>query len=170
MHTFGLFARPPRSGTARWVRYANGVRGRLVSGPDADPDNGVLLWIHGGAFVSGTPLPEQEMAAGYAEAARIPAFLPRYRLAPEHPFPAAADDVLAAYCCLLDQGFAPTRIRVGGMSAGCALAAGLLGDLVRDGLPMLAAALLVSPMLQLSAEATRRRPGQIYAFPSIGTK
>lgn len=75
---------------------------------------------------------------------------------PQHPFP-AADDVLAAYRCLLRQGFPAERLRVAGMSSGGGLVAGLLGDLGREGLPMPAAVLLVSPVLQLSAESAQRR-------------
>jgi acetyl esterase/lipase len=163
--TFGLFARSGDGSSARSVRYANGVRGRLVTGREADPANGVLMWVHGGGLISGSPRLEQELAAGYAAAARVPAFLPRYRFAPEHPFPAAADDVLEAYRCLLRQRFPADRIRVGGMSAGGALLAGMLGDIEREGLPMPAAALFLSPSLQLSAELARQRDAE-YPDPS----
>ena len=157
MNSAGLLARPPKGGTAREVSYGNGVRGRLVSGPGADPANGMLFWVHGGGLISGSPRLEQDVAARYAAAAKVPAFLPRYRFAPEHPFPAAADDVLEAYRCLLGQGFSADRIRVGGMSAGGALVVGLLGDIGREGLPMPGAVVLVSPVVQLSAEAARQR-------------
>jgi acetyl esterase/lipase len=155
-----LSARPPAGGTATSVRYTDGVRGRLVTPRDADPANGILMWVHGGGFVSGLPRLEQQIAAAYGETARIPTFLPRYRLAPEHPFPAAADDLLAAYRNLLGQGFPADRIRVAGMSAGGGLVTGLLGDIDRAGLPMPAAMLLVSPVLQLSAESIRRRDAE----------
>lgn len=157
LNTIALAARPPTGGTAQWVRHDNGVRARVAAAADADPANGILLWLHGGGFVSGTPKLEQQLAVRYAAAARIPVFLPRYRLAPEHPFPAAADDVLAAYESLLRQGFAADRIRVAGMSAGCALVVGLLGDITRAGGPMPAAALLISPVLQLSAQRATER-------------
>jgi monoterpene epsilon-lactone hydrolase len=156
-NTVALTARPPKGGSARWVRYDNGVAGRLVTVRDADPANGILMWVHGGGLVGGTPKIEQLLAADYAAPALMPAFLPRYRLAPENPFPAAADDVLEAYRCLLRQEFPAERIRVGGLSAGGALVAGLLGDIGREGLPMPAAVLLASPLLQLSAEASHRR-------------
>jgi monoterpene epsilon-lactone hydrolase len=107
--------------------------------------------------VAGNPRLEQEVAAAYAEAARVPAFLPRYRFPPECPFPAGADDVLDAYLCLLRQGIPATRIRIGGLSAGGALVAGLLGDIGRGGLPMPSAAVMLSPVLQLSAEAAHQR-------------
>lgn len=154
---FALRARPPRGTNATWRRYDNDVRARLVTAPNPDPANGVLMWIHGGGFISGNPRLEQLLAAGYAAAAQIPAFLPRYRLAPKYRFPAAADDVLAAYECLLRQGYPADRIRLGGLSAGGALAVGLLGDIDRAGLPMPAAVLLVSPVLQLSAESAQQR-------------
>jgi acetyl esterase/lipase len=158
---FAAIVPAPKGGSATRVRYAGGdvrdVRGRLVTGPGADPANGILLWIHGGAFISGTPRLEQLMAAGYATAARTPAFLPRYRRPPEHPFPAAADDVLAAYRALLEQGHPADRIRIGGISAGGALTLGLLGDIGRAGLPMPASALLVSPVVQLSTELAHQR-------------
>jgi epsilon-lactone hydrolase len=160
MNTAGLFVGAPKGGTASWVRYDTGVRGRLVTGPDTDPANGVLLWVHGGGFVSGSPRLEQALAAGYAETARMPAFLPRYRFPPEHSFPAGADDLLEAYRSLLRQGFPADRIRVGGLSSGGTLAAGLVGDLRRQGLPMPAAVVLLSPALALSAEPARRRDAQ----------
>src|SRR5262245_20183757 len=75
---------------ARTVRYG-GVRGRMVS--TSDTTHGVILWVHGGGFVSGTPRMDQWLAARYAAAAGLPAFVPWYPLAPEHPFPAAADEV-----------------------------------------------------------------------------
>jgi acetyl esterase/lipase len=126
----------------------------------------VLLWIHGGGFVAGTPRMDQHAAAGYGAAAGIPAFVPRYRLAPEHRFPAAADDVLAAYRGLLDDGFAASSIRLVGVSAGGALAAGLLGDLVREGLPLPGAVLLCSPVLDLTT-ATIRRTDAVTRDPFI---
>ena len=150
----------PKGGSATSVRYADGVRGRLVTGPGADPANGILLWIHGGAFVSGTPRLEQLLAAGYAAKAAIPAFLPYYRRPPEHPFPAAADDVLAAYRALLAQGYPAEKIRVGGLSAGGALTIGLIGDIARAGLPRPAAVLLASPVIQLSTELAHQRDAE----------
>lgn len=154
-------AKPPAGGTAVTVRYPNGARGRLVTGQDADPANGMLLWLHGGGMIAGSPKLEQELAALYASAARIPVFLPHYRMPPKHPFPAAADDVLAAYQALLAEGIPAERLRIAGMSAGGALATGLLGDLGRAGLPLPAAMLLVSPMIQLSAAAARERDARV---------
>lgn len=149
----GLFARLPKGVTARWARY--GVRGRLVTADNADPGRGIVLWLHGGGFISGSPKVHQGLGAEYSRACGLPVFLPRYRLAPEHPFPAAADDVLAAYRALLDAGFAADTIRVGGDSSGGALAVGLLGDLGRAGLPLPAAVVLLSPVLDLTVAHAR---------------
>jgi epsilon-lactone hydrolase len=154
--TMGIatLAGPPKGATVRDMTYGK-ARGRLVVGPGADFDNGVLFWVHGGAFVSGSPKVEQGLAARLSELSGLPAFLPYYRLAPEHPFPAAADDVLDAYLALLHEGFAADKIRVVALSAGGALVVGLLGDLVRGGLPRPARVLLMSPMLDLSVESAR---------------
>ncbi|MGH3878739.1 MAG: alpha/beta hydrolase [Actinophytocola sp.] len=116
----------------------------------------MLLWVHGGGFVAGTPRMDQHGAAGYGKQIGIPAFVPRYRRAPEHTFPAASDDVLAAYKGLLSEGFAAPDIRMAGISAGGALVAGLLGDIDREGLPMPGAVLLLSPVLDLTAATIRR--------------
>jgi monoterpene epsilon-lactone hydrolase len=153
MRVFGQAWRSPKG--ALGVRFGD-VRGRLVSTSDSDWPRGVLLWVHGGGLVSGTPRMDQHIAAGYCERIGIPAFVPRYRLAPEHPFPAAADDVLDAYRALLGEGFAASSIRLAGVSAGGALVAGLLGDLTREGLEMPGAALLISPVLDLTAATAHR--------------
>lgn len=90
----------------------------------------------------------------------MPAFLPRYRLAPEYPFPAAVDDVLAAYRGLLTVGFPAERIRLCGGSAGGYLALVLLGDIARAGLSMPASVLLQSPSVDISGTVARRRDAE----------
>lgn len=150
-------------GGTRTARYG-GVRGRQVSTPDTS--HGVLLWLHGGGFVSGTPRVDQWTAARYCAAAGLSAFVPRLRLAPEHPFPAAPDDVLAAYRGLLEAGFTAADIRLAGVSSGGALVTGLLGDIEREGLPMPGAALLLSPVLDLTT-ATAYRTDAAQADPFV---
>jgi epsilon-lactone hydrolase len=155
MDAIALTARPPKGGTVRKISYG-GVPGRLVTARGADAANGLVLWVHGGGFVYGSPRLEQGLAAIYSGRSGLPVFMPRYRLAPEHPFPAAADDVLDAYLALLREGISADTIRVCGASAGGALVAGLLGDLGRGGVPMPAAVLLLSPLLDLSAESAHK--------------
>ena len=77
-----------------------------------------VLYLHGGGYVIGSPSSHRHLAAAIARAAGVQALLLDYRLAPEHPFPAALDDALAAYQWLQTQGVAPTAIIVAGDSAG----------------------------------------------------
>jgi epsilon-lactone hydrolase len=140
------------------------VRGVWISGKGADPANGVLLYLHGGGFVFGSRRTHRHFVAALSAASGRPALLLDYRRAPEHPFPAAADDALAGYRWLLARGYAPGRITVLGDSAGGHLASGLLADLGRRRLPMPAAAVLFSPFLDLTGlelddrDAARRDP------------
>ncbi|MQA10906.1 MAG: alpha/beta hydrolase fold domain-containing protein [Pseudonocardiaceae bacterium] len=141
--------RMPR-GTETWPARYGSVRGAWVRAPGASPANGVVLHLHGGGFVFGSPRSHRALAYQISRGTGMPVFLPHYRRAPEHPFPAAPNDCLAAYQALLDRKMPPERIRVSGDSAGGHLAAGLLSDLARLELPMPASAALFSPLLDLS--------------------
>ena len=77
-----------------------------------------VLYLHGGGYVIGSPRSHRHLAAAIARAAGVQALLLDYRLAPEHPFPAALDDALAAVQWLQTQGVAANRIVVAGDSAG----------------------------------------------------
>jgi acetyl esterase/lipase len=133
------------------------VRGLWLTGRGADKVNGVVLYLHGGGFVFGSRRTHRHLAAALSVTTQRPVLLIDYRRAPEHPFPAAADDVLAAYKWLLRTGHAPETITVMGDSAGGHLTAGLLADLSRRRLPMPAAAVMFSPFLDLAcAEVTER--------------
>ncbi len=112
---------------------------------------GALLFIHGGAFVFGDLEQDHERCLHYATNADVVVVAVDYRLAPEHPYPAGLDDVRAVLHWMCehaeDLGVDPSRIAVGGASAGGALAAGLtLRNLVEGG-PALAAQLLLYPAL-----------------------
>ena len=134
-----------------------GVSGHWVAARNADEGAGALLYLHGGGFLFGGMRTHKHLVGSLSAACGLPALLLDYRRAPEHPFPAAADDVLAGYQWLLDQGFAPDKIVVLGDSAGGFLTASLLADLNRRRMPMPAAAVLFSPFLDLScAELTGR--------------
>ena len=78
----------------------------------------VLLYLHGGAYIAGSPGTHRHLAAALSEAAGARVILPDYRLAPEHPFPAALDDAVAIYGHLLTTGYEPNEIAVAGDSAG----------------------------------------------------
>ncbi len=110
----------------------------------------VLLYLHGGAYLLGSPASHRRLAATLAGSAGIRAVLPDYRLAPEHPFPAAYDDTLTAYRALLEAGYAAGRIVLAGDSAGGGLALALIGRLRAEGLPRPACCLAFSPWTDLT--------------------
>ncbi|MGO4298720.1 alpha/beta hydrolase [Leifsonia sp. RAF41] len=116
----------------------------------AAADGEVILYFHGGAFVAGSAQSSLGLASEIARRVTMPVFSVDYRLAPEHPFPAALDDALAAYAGLLETGVAPERIGLFGESAGGNLVASLLLALKDSGLPMPASAVLVSPWTNLA--------------------
>ena len=129
-----------------------------VFGDLRDTRRPVLLWLHGGAFIlPASPPAHLELVAGLASSLGGHGFLPDYRLAPRNRFPAALDDCEYAYRALLDLGFPPQRIAIGGDSAGGNLAIGLLQRIRKRGWPMPACVLPVSPATEL---------GRVHAPPS----
>ena len=134
-----------------------GVRGLWVAARNAEEGAGALLYLHGGGFVLGGTRTHRHFVAALSAACGLPALLVDYRRAPEHPFPAAADDALAGYRWLLEQGVPADKIVVLGDSAGGHLAGGLLADLRRKRLPVPAAAVLFSPFLDLAGTDLDRR-------------
>ena len=106
---------------------------------------GALLYLHGGGFCIGNPLSHRPLTSRLARATALPTWVPDYRLAPEHPFPAAIDDVVASYRALR-RLYPAERIVVGGDSAGGALAMALALQLREDGEALPAALLLLSPV------------------------
>ena len=100
--------------------------GEVVSWPGSAPGAPVLLYLHGGGYIACSPETHRPLVASLVRRIRGRAFVPRYRLAPEHPFPAALEDAMAAYRYLLDvEQIAPTQIVIAGDSAGGGLALAL---------------------------------------------
>ncbi len=110
----------------------------------------VLFYIHGGGFVFGSPATHSAMAAQLAHKIGAKAILPRYRLAPEAPFPAAPDDVRAAWIGLIASGVDPVDVVIGGDSAGGALAFGLIASLIAEGAATPGAVFGFSPLTDLT--------------------
>jgi acetyl esterase/lipase len=109
-----------------------------------------VLYLHGGGYVIGSPSSHRHLAAAIARAAGVQALLLDYRLAPEHPFPAALDDALAAYQWLQTQGVAPNRIIVAGDSAGGGLTMATLLAVRDRKLPRPAGGVCISPWVDLT--------------------
>jgi epsilon-lactone hydrolase len=131
----------------------NGVPGEWSIVPGSDPSR-VLMFFHGGGYCSGSILSHRRLVteAGRAAGARTLAIA--YRLAPEHPFPAAYDDVLTAWRFLRDRNIPAAHIAIGGDSAGAGLALALIGRLhdAHEELP--GCAWLISPWTDLTMSGT----------------
>jgi acetyl esterase/lipase len=110
----------------------------------------VVLYFHGGVYVIGDAFQAAGLASQVGRRTRATVISVDYRLAPEHPYPAAAEDALAAYQALLRGGTAPSDIAFAGESAGGGLAVATLVNARDHGLPLPAAALLMSPYADLT--------------------
>jgi monoterpene epsilon-lactone hydrolase len=147
-----------RQGVARGITVSqlrsNGIHGLWLDNAEAEDGGRVILYLHGGAFVVCSPETHKGLVSGLCRTSKSSALVIDYRLAPEHPFPAAADDALTAYQMLLSRGYDPSAITLAGDSAGGHLVTRLLADLDERGLPMPGGALLMSPFLDLTAKKT----------------
>ena len=141
--------RPPRRVETTAVD-AGGVKADWIVTPPSHRDRHVLF-LHGGGYRVGAPSTYRHLTWRIAEAARARLLVIDYRLAPEHPFPAAVEDAFAAYRWLLANGAEPRRLVVMGDSAGGGLALALLLKLRDDGLPLPAAAAVLSPWTDLAS-------------------
>jgi len=129
---------------------AGGVPAHWLTAPGAGPGR-VLLFLHGGGYELGSLRSDGELAARLGRASGMRVLFPEYRLAPEHPFPAAIDDVLAAWRWLRTQGLDAASLAVAGDSAGGGLAAALLVATRDAGQALPAAAVLMSPTVDLTS-------------------
>ncbi len=130
---------------AEWLRPPGAVAGRVV------------LYLHGGGYVIGSPRSHRHLAAAIASAAAASALLLDYRLAPEHPFPAAVDDATAAYRWLLDQAIAPEHVVIAGDSAGGGLTMATLLALRDARVPLPAGGVCISPWVDLTCSGETYR-------------
>jgi len=129
---------------------AGGVPAHWLDAPGTDPDR-VLLFLHGGGFRFGSLRSDGELAARIGRASGMRVLFVEYRLAPEHPYPAAIDDVRSAWRWLVERGGAPRAAAVAGDSAGGGLAVALLVA-TRDAAERPpAAAVLMSPTVDLTS-------------------
>ena len=123
---------------------------KRIAAAEAREEDGAILYLHGGGFVTGSWKTQKTIAAGLSRSSGRPAYMPEYRLAPEHPFPAALDDALATYGWLLERGVEPASIVISGDSAGGGLALAAAHAIRDETLPMPGALYLVSPWVDLT--------------------
>ena len=129
---------------------ANGVAAEWTTTPGADPGR-VIMFLHGGGYISGSLDSHRHMIAQAGREARARTLALGYRLAPEHPFPAALEDAIAGYRFLLSQGLEPKHIAVAGESAGGGLAIATLVSVRDAGLALPACTWCSSPWVDLEA-------------------
>ena len=132
----------------------------------ADSSN-VVLYFHGGVYVIGSAAASVPLVSELARRADTKAITVDYRLAPEHPFPAALEDARATYEGLLAQGVDPRRIAFAGESAGCGLAVAALLGLRDDGLPLPCGAFLMSPYVDLTLSGETLFPHGFQGFAAM---
>lgn len=145
------------------AKLPDGVRSEPVSDdevtaefivPAGAPADKVILYTHGGGYVSGSIQDHRSIVSKLAVNCGVRIFLFDYRLAPEHPYPAALDDSVAAYRWLLAQEFTPANMMMMGESAGGGLCLATLLALRDEGLPLPAAVIAISPWTDLKCTGT----------------
>ena len=129
---------------------ANGVRAEWTSTPN-DAHDAALIWLHGGGYVIGSLVSHRHLVCEAGRAARIWALALDYRLAPEHPFPAAVEDAVAGYRYLLSRGIKPARIAIAGDSAGGGLVVAATLAIREAGLAQPACGWCISPWVDMEA-------------------
>ena len=137
---------------------AGGVPSLLLA-TEAGPEP-TLLYLHGGGYVMGSAFGFRHLAGALAVAAGTSAVVPEYRLAPEHPFPAALEDATRAYLWMLDSGIDPEQITVAGDSAGGGLAVALMLRLDADEVALPGGAALLCPGVDLTFEYVDELPSE----------
>ncbi|MFN8544987.1 MAG: alpha/beta hydrolase [Candidatus Binatia bacterium] len=135
---------------------AAGVPAEWVTAAGAAPD-AALLYLHGGGYVIGSITTHRDLAARLSRAAGARVLVIDYRLAPEHPHPAALEDATAAYRWLLDEGHSPARLAVAGDSAGGGLTVATLVALRDAGVPLPSAGVCLSPWVDLEGTGESMR-------------
>ena len=125
--------------TAEWIK------------PERSKSDRVVLFIHGGGYATGSSRTHRALASQIVIHARITALSIDYKLAPEHKFPLQIEQCVAAYQFLIEQGYRPEHIAIGGESAGGGLTCGTLLYLRDKGILLPACAILMSPWLDLTA-------------------
>jgi monoterpene epsilon-lactone hydrolase len=152
----------PQGLAAEWIHPAGS--------PDS-PRAGdkAIFYTHGGGYVSGNCVDHRMHVARFVQATGVGALLYDYRLAPEHPFPAAMEDTLTAYRWLLDQGVSPANIIIVGESAGGGLCLASLLSIRDEGLPLPAAGVALSPWTDLKCSGGSYHTNALRDISTLGS-
>src|SRR6201984_1747998 len=129
---------------------ANGVRAEWSSTPN-DARDATLIWLHGGGYVIGSLVSHRHLVSEAGRAAKIWALALDYRLAPEHPFPAAVEDAVSGYRYLLFRGISPGHIAIAGDSAGGGLVVAAMLAIRQAGLAQPSCGWCISPWVDMEA-------------------
>jgi acetyl esterase/lipase len=148
-----LSAQPLPAGVTVTAAALGGVPTAEITVDGIEPRH-VVLYFHGGVYVLGDAFQSAGLASQVGRRTRAKVISVDYRLAPEHPYPAAVDDALAAYEALLQSGAAPSDIAFAGESAGGGLAIATMVNARDHGLPLPAAAFVMSPYADLTLAGT----------------
>ncbi len=130
---------------------AGGLKGEWIEPESAAPPPRTIFYLHGGGYFFCTPATHRPITYTLGTAAEARVFSLDYRLAPEHPFPAAVHDAVAGYRALLEHGVTAERMVIAGDSAGGGLALATMLSVREAGLPLPAGAVLFSPWTDLAA-------------------
>lgn len=168
----GLSPRIPRK-LGLHVRHERfeiaGRRAELHTPRVLSQDATTVLYLHGGGYIMCSPGTHREMLARLSAVSGARVVVPTYRLAPEHPYPAAIEDCVGVYEALLADGVRPERLLLGGDSAGGGLVLAVLQRLRESGLPMPCGALLLSPWVDPASEGgtLEQNTAYDYLMPSM---
>ncbi|MFH1119266.1 MAG: alpha/beta hydrolase [Bacteroidota bacterium] len=144
----GMFGKMPEGIVINPEVPVGGRYAEWITQPD-NPSSKVILWFHGGFYMIGSPQSHRLHVAKFVKGSGLNALVFDYRLAPEHQFPAPLEDALSAYNFLTGSGFQPENIVFAGDSAGGGLCLATLLALKEKGLPLPAAAAVLSPWTDL---------------------
>ncbi len=164
MERVALLIRPPRTVAVERITV-DGVPCEWLKPKSTRPE-AAILYLHGGAFCSGSPVTHRHLVGRLSKLTGASVLVPDYRLAPEHVFPAALDDCISCYLHLLGRGFSPDRIVVAGDSAGGNLALSMLIRLRDGGAELPAAAICLSPVVDLARSDEKTKSADAARAPN----
>lgn len=148
---------PTLPGTAVLPVRSGGVRGEWVRAAGVEHGNRAIYYLHGSGYVVCSARTHRGLASRLSKLTGLPVFVVDYRLAPEHPFPAAAEDAAAGYRWLLSHGYRAENLVIGGDSAGCHLTLDLLLQNAISGAEQPAGAFMFSPLMDPTLTLAERR-------------